>query len=52
MSTLMTDSSGRLVVNIYGFGFGFGFGHPHQQLQHLTYQLPPSSYSKASHLDA
>lgn len=42
----MTDSSGRLVVNIYGFG------HPHQQLQHLTYQLPPSSYSKASHLDA
>ncbi len=46
----MTDSSGRLVVNIYGFGFGFG--HPHQQLQHLTYQLPPSSYSKASHLDA
>ncbi|EOA2964190.1 hypothetical protein ACHZHY_001740 [Yersinia enterocolitica] len=40
----MTDSSERLVVN--------GYGHPHQQLQHLTYQLPPSSYSKASHQDA
>lgn len=44
MSSPMTDSSDRLIVNIYG--------HPHQQLQHLTYQLSATSYNKAPRLDS